>query len=107
MKKGHEYNGAGVRACRCATLDHFLARSRGGTNSHTNLLTCCSECNEKRDDRSALEWATALAEAAIVEEYRYTANARERVAADRARILERCIRALEAPLLSLEERSAA
>lgn len=74
-----------------ATLDHFLTRGRGGSNAASNLLTCCSACNAKRDDKSALEWAheRARGEPALI-----------------AHILERALRALEAPLPELE-RSAA
>lgn len=45
---------------RLATLDHVLPRTRGGSNHHGNLVTSCSECNEARGERSAIEFAFAL-----------------------------------------------
>ena len=71
---------------RLATLDHFLPRTRGGTNRNDNLLTCCMQCNHDRGDMSALEWATQLA-----------AEGRTEWGAgqERARILERALQALD------------
>lgn len=37
------------------TIDHILPRSRGGKNSWTNLVTCCSSCNRKKGDRTPEE----------------------------------------------------
>ena len=37
------------------TLDHILPRSRGGGNSWENLVTCCTRCNGKKDDRTPAE----------------------------------------------------
>ncbi len=34
------------------TLDHVLPKSRGGENSWENLVTCCSKCNGKKDNRT-------------------------------------------------------
>ena len=45
---------------RLATLDHFLTRSRGGTNRPANLVTSCMQCNHDRDHLSALAWAAKL-----------------------------------------------
>lgn len=87
---------------RVASLDHFLNRSRGGTNAASNLLTCCLQCNDKRGEKSALQFATDLATA-----YGASDSDSKVVRVARAFILERCIRSLEAPLLTLEERSAA
>jgi hypothetical protein len=39
------------------TLDHIVARARGGTNHETNLITACYSCNTGKGDRSAVEWA--------------------------------------------------
>ena len=77
---------------RLATLDHFLARSRGGTNRPSNLVTACSTCNCERDHMSALEWAAKLEASHVV--YSVVAPMRWGVAA----ILERALRALECPL---------
>jgi hypothetical protein len=37
------------------TLDHVIPKSRGGKNSWENLVTCCSKCNGKKDDRTPKE----------------------------------------------------
>jgi len=37
------------------TIDHVLPKSRGGTNRWTNLVTCCSNCNRKKGDRTPYE----------------------------------------------------
>jgi hypothetical protein len=92
--------GGGPLDRKLATLDHFLARGRGGTNDAANLLTSCIGCNEQRGDKPALVWATELACVAARTNGGYVSEVR-------ALILERCLRSLEAPLLSLEERSAA
>ena len=42
------------------TLDHFLARAAGGDNATGNLLTACSRCNSRRQDRPALTFAAEL-----------------------------------------------
>jgi len=33
------------------TLDHVTPKSDGGTNSETNLVTCCRHCNCQRQDK--------------------------------------------------------
>jgi CRISPR/Cas system Type II protein with McrA/HNH and RuvC-like nuclease domain len=37
------------------TLDHVTPRSRGGKNSWTNLVTCCSPCNIKKGSKTPEE----------------------------------------------------
>jgi hypothetical protein len=37
------------------TIDHVLPRSRGGDNTWKNLVTCCGECNLKKDDKTPEE----------------------------------------------------
>jgi 5-methylcytosine-specific restriction endonuclease McrA len=37
------------------TIDHVLPRCRGGANTWDNLTTCCSKCNNKKDDRTPEE----------------------------------------------------
>jgi 5-methylcytosine-specific restriction endonuclease McrA len=32
------------------TLDHVYPKSKGGKNKWTNLVTCCTDCNIKKDD---------------------------------------------------------
>jgi predicted transcriptional regulator len=38
------------------TLDHYIPRSRGGTNQAVNLITSCRSCNAKRKDRTVSEF---------------------------------------------------
>lgn len=33
-----------------ATLDHVQPKSRGGSNGSSNLVTCCPNCNGKREN---------------------------------------------------------
>ena len=33
------------------TLDHVIPKSKGGLNTWKNLVTCCSPCNLKKDDK--------------------------------------------------------
>jgi 5-methylcytosine-specific restriction endonuclease McrA len=37
------------------TIDHVLPKSRGGKNTWTNLVTCCSPCNIKKGNRTPEE----------------------------------------------------
>ena len=37
------------------TIDHVIPRSRGGGNTWTNLVTCCSPCNLKKGNRTPEE----------------------------------------------------
>jgi len=34
------------------TLDHVLPRSRGGKNTWENLVTCCTRCNSRKDNKT-------------------------------------------------------
>ncbi len=38
-----------------ATIDHIIPKSRGGKWSWENLVTCCSECNQKKGGRTPQE----------------------------------------------------
>lgn len=40
---------------RKLTLDHVIPKSKGGPNTWTNLVTCCSSCNVKKGDKSLKE----------------------------------------------------
>lgn len=40
---------------RNLTIDHVLPKSKGGTNTWTNLVTCCSPCNRKKGDKTPEE----------------------------------------------------
>ena len=33
------------------TIDHILPKSKGGGNTWSNLVTCCSPCNLKKGDK--------------------------------------------------------
>lgn len=35
--------------------DHILPKSRGGQDTWMNVVTCCSKCNQKKDDRTPEE----------------------------------------------------
>lgn len=37
------------------TLDHVFPKSRGGEDTWENLVTCCSPCNNTKDDRTPEE----------------------------------------------------
>lgn len=37
------------------TRDHILPKSRGGLDTWTNLVTCCTSCNQYKDDRTPEE----------------------------------------------------
>lgn len=37
------------------TIDHIIPRSKGGNNDWTNLITCCTNCNKIKDDKSLEE----------------------------------------------------
>jgi 5-methylcytosine-specific restriction endonuclease McrA len=37
------------------TLDHVMPKSRGGTSSWINCVTCCKECNVRKADRTPKE----------------------------------------------------
>jgi len=40
---------------RNLTVDHILPKSRGGQNTWTNLITCCSSCNRRKGDKTPEE----------------------------------------------------
>jgi len=37
------------------TIDHVIPKSRGGKNTWSNLVTCCSSCNRYKDNRTPEE----------------------------------------------------
>ena len=37
------------------TVDHILPRSRGGTNTWSNLIAACADCNTRKADRTPTE----------------------------------------------------
>lgn len=40
------------------SLDHWLARERGGSNDAGNLLTSCVTCNARRQHKPAIEFGS-------------------------------------------------
>lgn len=37
-----------------ATVDHIVAKARGGTDHPDNLISCCRSCNASKGDRDNL-----------------------------------------------------
>ena len=42
------------------TRDHIVPRSQGGKDTWMNVVTCCSKCNQKKDDKSLQETGMSL-----------------------------------------------
>lgn len=42
------------------TVDHVIPKSRGGKNNWENLVTCCLNCNHKKDNRTPEEAGMSL-----------------------------------------------
>lgn len=40
--------------------DHVVPRSRGGLDTHANLVWACISCNQTKDDRTPTEWANDI-----------------------------------------------
>lgn len=38
------------------TLDHVVARSRGGQTDYKNCVSCCRDCNCSKGDKSCDQW---------------------------------------------------
>ena len=55
------YCGLGTEDGAQLTLDHLLPHSLGGSNHHSNLVTCCHTCNSSRGARSIHEFTAAVA----------------------------------------------
>lgn len=60
----------GLACCYCGspvedgtrlTLDHIRPYSQGGSNSPSNLVTCCLKCNSSRQDRPVRTFVRAAA----------------------------------------------
>lgn len=56
------YCGFNVEQGAKLTLDHLRPHSQGGSNSETNLVTCCKACNESRGTRSVKVFVIAVAQ---------------------------------------------
>ena len=33
------------------TLDHYIPKSKGGSDDFSNLVSCCGDCNNKKGDK--------------------------------------------------------
>lgn len=55
------YCGEGIEDGARLTLDHLNPHSNGGSNSESNLVTCCHRCNSSRGNRDWQEFAGAVA----------------------------------------------
>lgn len=43
---------------RKRTLDHVIPVARGGDNDEANLCTACTDCNERKNNKTAWEYIT-------------------------------------------------
>lgn len=48
------------------SLDHIVAVNLGGTNEADNLLTCCRNCNNRKQDQRIDEWLEGNAGAILL-----------------------------------------
>jgi len=55
------YCGATIEGGAQLTLDHLKPYSKGGSNSASNLVTCCARCNSSRGNRSYRVFAATVA----------------------------------------------
>lgn len=75
------YCGATIEDGAQFSLDHLRPRSKGGKNEPNNLVTCCTRCNSRRQDRALASWIRAVAGYCHVEPQtieRHVANCRGR-----------------------------
>jgi CRISPR/Cas system Type II protein with McrA/HNH and RuvC-like nuclease domain len=42
------------------TVDHYIPRGRGGTNTLNNLVPCCNDCNQRKGNRMPDEFIADL-----------------------------------------------
>ena len=54
------YCGLGVESGESLSLDHLKAHSKGGSNSETNLVTCCKRCNSSRSNRPVASFCNTV-----------------------------------------------
>ena len=52
-RDGYECGYCGSK--RNLTIDHIIPRSRGGTNTWRNMVTCCNRCNNLKDNKTPEE----------------------------------------------------
>ena len=75
------YCGASVESGATLSLDHLTPHSKGGSNSATNLVTCCTRCNSARQARPVASFAAGVAEylnITTAEIVRHVTNCRRR-----------------------------
>lgn len=80
------------------TRDHVQPLSRGGEDEWTNVVTSCSTCNHRKDDRGPLEFAKYLTIDRDAEQERYAriTSVKEREKTERRlQYLNTCIAAAE------------
>lgn len=56
------YCGSCPAECVTLTLDHFVSRELGGTNSEANLVTSCMSCNSSKGKMGTRGWFNQLRE---------------------------------------------
>lgn len=50
----------GVHVGNRGTIDHIVPRSKGGKHDWTNVVTACSPCNSKKDDKTLAQLGWTL-----------------------------------------------
>jgi len=55
------YCGSSVENGTQLSLDHLKPHSKGGDNSESNLMTCCTRCNSSRGNRSVRGFCKSVA----------------------------------------------
>ncbi|GIV52869.1 MAG: hypothetical protein KatS3mg038_3390 [Candidatus Kapaibacterium sp.] len=55
------YCGRGVEHGVRLSLDHVVPHIHGGRNDAANLVTCCTECNSRRQDTHIRTWLRRVA----------------------------------------------
>jgi 5-methylcytosine-specific restriction endonuclease McrA len=45
----------GVRVLKGLTIDHVIPKSKGGKSTFENTVSCCFDCNNKKDNRTPSE----------------------------------------------------
>lgn len=56
----HVVPGAPITLSNAATLEHIVPVVAGGSNSYTNLVTCCAFCNDSRGAKTTRRWYAVL-----------------------------------------------
>jgi 5-methylcytosine-specific restriction enzyme A len=39
------------------TMDHLIPLAKGGVSQRSNVVPCCKDCNSKKQDKTAVEFA--------------------------------------------------